>query len=118
MKLLIVDDSMFMRHFIKCSLSKLVIESILEAADGYEAIEQYKLHQPDLVLLDINMPFMNGIEALREIRAYDPNARVIMISSVRTSRVVNETKQLGALGYMQKPFPKMQLEELVNECRS
>ncbi len=115
MKLLIVDDSLFMRQFIRCSLRSLVFEDIYEAADGMEAVELYKTHHPDLVLLDINMPLMNGIEALRKIKEYDPSAHVIMISSIHTSRTVRETKELGACGYMQKPFPKMQLEEMVND---
>ncbi len=114
MKLLIVDDSLFMRHFIKTALSHVEIEQIIEAEDGYEAIDMYKKHNPDLVLLDINMPHMNGIDALKAIRSYDPLARVIMISSMRNQRIVQETKSLGAFAYMQKPFPKIQLEEMVN----
>ncbi len=71
MKVLIVDDSLFMRHFIKTALLQLEIEEIIEAEDGYKAVELYQKHRPDLVLLDINMPHMNGIEALRAIRQID-----------------------------------------------
>lgn len=114
MKLLIVDDSLFMRHFIKTALSHLDIAQIIEAADGYEAIEFYKFYQPDLVLLDINMPFLDGIEVLKIIREFDANARVIMISSMRNQRLVRQTRELGAYAYMQKPFPKVQLEEIIS----
>ena len=118
MKLLIVDDSLFMRHFIKTALSKIEIEEIIEAADGYEAIDMYRKHRPQLVLLDINMPNMNGIDALKEIRKFDPNARVIMISSMRNQKIVQESKTLGAFAYMQKPFPKIQIEKIVNAYNS
>ncbi|WP_430885970.1 response regulator [Fusibacter sp. JL216-2] len=115
MKVLIVDDSLFMRHFIKTALLQLEIEEIIEAEDGYKAVELYQKHRPDLVLLDINMPHMNGIEALRAIRQIDTQAKIIMLSSMRNQRTVKESKSLGASAYMQKPFPKMQLEEIVNE---
>jgi len=115
MKVLIVDDSQFMRHFIKTALIQLEIEEIVEAEDGYQAVELYKRYRPDLVLLDINMPHMNGIEALRAIRKIDTCAKIIMLSSMRNQRVVKQSKSLGASAYMQKPFPKMQLEEIVNE---
>ena len=114
MKLLIVDDSLFMRHFIKTAISKIEIEEIIEAEDGYEAIEMYRKHKPELVLLDINMPNMNGIDALKAIREFDPKAKVIMISSMRNQRLVSETKTLGAFAFMQKPFPKVQIEGIVN----
>lgn len=115
MKVLIVDDSLFMRHFIKTALIQLEIEEIIEAEDGYQALELYKKHRPDLVLLDINMPHMNGIEALQAIRKIDTHAKIIMLSSMRNQRIVKQSKTLGASAYMQKPFPKMQLEEIVNE---
>jgi len=116
MKLLIVDDSLFIRHFIKTSLSHVKIETIIEAEDGYEAIEMYLTHKPDLVLLDINMPNMNGIDALRAIRAYDNKAKVIMISSMHTSKLIEECKALGASAYMQKPIQRLQLEDIITAC--
>jgi len=104
-----------MRQFIRTALAKLNIDVIIEAADGIEAITKYRIHQPDLVLMDIMMPNLDGIEALREIRTLDQNAHVIIISSTRNQRLVNQIKTLGAHAYVQKPVPKMQIEDLVSD---
>lgn len=115
MKLLIVDDSLFMRHFIRTALAGLNIDLVIEAADGNEAIRMFAMYKPDLVLMDINMPFLDGVSALREIKRIDPNARIVMISSTRNQRLVDQIKQLGASAYIQKPFPKMQIEDIVSD---
>jgi two-component system chemotaxis response regulator CheY len=86
-----------------------------EAGDGDEAIEKYKELKPDLVTMDVVMPKMNGIEALKAIKALDPNARVIMCTAVGQEQMVKLAIKSGARGYVVKPFqaPKV-LEEIKN----
>ena len=101
---LLCDDAVFMRSM----LSNLVVESgyevVGEAATGTEAVEQYKRLKPDVVLLDIVMPDKSGLVALREIRELDPQARVIMCSSMGQQIFVNEALADGAKGFIVKPF--------------
>ena len=78
--------------------------TVMEANDGIEAVNQYCTHKPDLVLLDIEMPNMDGIEALRKIKAFDPQANVIMISAITESEIIDKAKQAGAQDYILKPF--------------
>ena len=77
-KILIVDDAAFMRMMIKDILTKNGYEVVAEAANGVEAVELYKSHQPDLVTMDITMPEMDGIEAVKQIKAVNPAAKVMM----------------------------------------
>ena len=102
-KILVVDDAAFMR--IRCS--KLLIENgheVVEAATGREAIEQYKSTSPDAVLLDITMPDMDGLSALKEIRAHDSDARVAMVTAMGQQSIVMEALQAGAKDFVVKPF--------------
>ncbi|MCH8230371.1 MAG: response regulator [Chloroflexi bacterium] len=102
-KILVVDDAAFMR--IRCS--KLLIENgheVVEAATGREAIEQYKSTSPDAVLLDITMPDMDGLSALKEIRALDSDARVAMVTAMGQQSIVMEALEAGAKDFIVKPF--------------
>ena len=81
-KILIVDDAAFMRMMIKDTLKKNGYENLLEAADGEIAVQTYKAEKPDLVILDITMPNKNGLDALKEIRQMDPNAKIVMCSAM------------------------------------
>jgi len=102
-KILVVDDAAFMR--IRCS--KLLIENgheVVEAATGREAVEQYKSTSPDAVLLDITMPDMDGLSALKEIRALDSDARVAMVTAMGQQSIVMEALQAGAKDFIVKPF--------------
>jgi len=102
-KILVVDDAAFMR--IRCS--KLLIENgheVVEAATGREAVEQYKSTSPDAVLLDITMPDMDGLSALKEIRALDSDARVAMVTAMGQQTIVMEALQAGAKDFIVKPF--------------
>ena len=101
-KILVVDDAAFMR--IRCS--KLLIENgheVVEAATGREAVEQYKSTSPDAVLLDITMPDMDGLSALKEIRALDSDARVAMVTAMGQQSIVMEALQAGAKDFIVKP---------------
>jgi len=102
-KILVVDDAAFMR--MRCS--KLLTENgheVVEAGTGREAVEQYKKTSPDAVLLDITMPDMDGLSALKEIRAHDSDARVAMVTAMGQQSIVMEALQAGAKDFVVKPF--------------
>ncbi len=101
--LLVVDDAAFMR--MRCS--KLLTESgyqVVEAENGVQAVKQYQEHRPDAVLLDITMPEMDGLTALREIRKLDPNAKVAMVTAMGQQAIVMEALKAGARDFVLKPF--------------
>ena len=102
--ILICDDAAFMRMMIKDILTKNGYEVVAEAANGVEAVELYKSHQPDLVTMDITMPEMDGIEAVKQIKAVNPAAKVIMCSAMGQEAMVVEAIKLGALDFIVKPF--------------
>lgn len=110
-RVLIVDDAKFMRHMIKNILTGIGYEIVGEAQDGDEACEMYKSLAPDIVTMDIVMPKTNGIDALKEIRAHDPNAKVVMISAIDQREPLMEALKLGAVDYVVKPFEKDRVEE-------
>jgi two-component system chemotaxis response regulator CheY len=101
---LVVDDAAFMRMMIKDILSKNNFEVTGEAANGNEAVEKYKELRPDLVTMDITMPEKDGIEALKEIRKIDPNAKVVMCSAMGQQAMVIDAIQSGAKDFIVKPF--------------
>jgi two-component system chemotaxis response regulator CheY len=108
---LVVDDAKFMRHMLKGILEDMGFEVIGEAANGKEAFEKYSELKPDVVTMDIVMPEVSGIEALREIRAVDPDAKVVMISAIDQREPLMEALKLGAADYVVKPFEKDRVQE-------
>ncbi len=103
-KLLIVDDAAFMRLSIRNMLLKYDIEIIGEAENGEIGVAMYKELQPDVVTMDITMPEMSGIEALKAIKAFDPQAKVIMVSAMGQEGMVKEAIISGAATFIVKPF--------------
>ncbi|WP_282600090.1 response regulator [Patulibacter sp. SYSU D01012] len=101
---LVVDDAAFMRKMLSDVLTKAGHEVRGEAANGADAVKQYQELRPELVTLDITMPEMDGLEALREIIALDPSARVIMCSALGQESRVLESVKLGARDFVVKPF--------------
>ena len=112
-KVLIVDDAAFMRMMIKDILSKNGYEVVGEADNGLKAIEKYKELTPDLVLMDITMPEMNGIDAVKNIKAIDPGAKVVMCSAMGQQAMVIESIQAGARDFIVKPFQADRVLEAV-----
>jgi CheY-like chemotaxis protein len=102
--ILIVDDAKFIREYMCEVLNNDNRYQAIAAKDGKEGVAMFKEHNPDLVLLDINMPKMNGVEALQKMIALDSQARIIMISSEDDYDVIDDCKKFGAIKYITKPF--------------
>lgn len=101
---LIVDDAMFMRYTVRQILSKNNFNVIGEADNGMNALIQYKELKPDIVTMDITMPEIDGIEAVRLIRKIDPNAKILMMSAMGQESMVRDAIVAGAKGFLVKPF--------------
>ena len=114
-RVLICDDAAFMRMIIKHILTKNGYEIAGEAENGAIAVEKYSELQPDLVLMDITMPEMDGIQALKKIRANDGNANVIMCSAMGQQAMVIEAIQSGAKDFIVKPFQPDRVLEAVKK---
>lgn len=103
-KILLVDDAAFMRMMVKDALTKNGYTDLYEAADGVQAVEKYSEIHPDLVIMDITMPNMDGLEALKTIKSKDPNAVVVMCSAMGQEAMVIEAIKSGAKDFIVKPF--------------
>mgnify|MGYP002512304802 CR=1 FL=1 len=113
--ILICDDAAFMRMMIKNVLAKGGYNVVGEAENGAKAVEKYKELSPDLVLMDITMPEMDGIQALKEIKAIDGGAKVIMCSAMGQQAMVVESIQAGAKDFIVKPFQEDRVLEAVKK---
>lgn len=114
-KIMIVDDAGFMRMMIKSYLNKAGYTEIVEGEDGEKAVALYKTEKPDLVLMDITMPNVDGIEALRRIKEFDPNANVVMCSAMGQEAMVMEAIRLGAKDFIVKPFKQERILQTVTK---
>jgi two-component system chemotaxis response regulator CheY len=103
-KVLIVDDAAFMRATIKAILERNGFEVAGEAENGALGVKKYLELRPDIVTMDITMPEMTGIEALQKIRSFDPDAKVVMITSMGQESLVKEAVVSGARSFLVKPF--------------
>ena len=113
--ILICDDAAFMRMMIKDILSKNGYEVAGEADNGVKAVEKYKELTPDLVLMDITMHEMNGIDAVKNIKAIDPGAKIVMCSAMGQQAMVIESIQAGARDFIVKPFQADRVLEAVRK---
>jgi len=111
-KLLIVDDEQDIRDFAKSFFAKRKIDC-LTAANGREAITLTKNEKPNLILLDIRMDEMNGLDVLAKIREFDSNVKVIMVTGVEEKEALDKAKSLGASAYIHKPLILEELEKIV-----
>jgi len=114
-KILIVDDSMFMRRILINILNKAGFNDIIEAENGKEAIQKFKREKPDLVLLDIVMKDEYGTDVLKDIMKIDPNAKVVMISSVGQEAIIKEILESGASDFIVKPFKEEQIISVIKK---
>lgn len=114
-KVLVVDDASFVRMMIRQVLVHLGHTDILEATNGYKAIERYKANKPGLTILDITMPELDGLSALKEIISIDPTAKVIMCSAVADETIVREALDVGAVDFIAKPFRPDELGKVIRK---
>lgn len=105
-KILLVDDEAHVRKFLSLVVRQLGSPQIIEASNGAEAFEVYKQESPELVLLDVNMPVQDGLETLKQIVQHDPNAVVVMLTSLANRQTVQEAVRNGAVNYLRKDTPK------------
>lgn len=111
---LIVDDAMFMRVAIGNMFKEWGFDVIAEASNGRDAIAMYKEHKPDLVTMDLTMPIMTGLEAVKAIIPEYPEAKIIMITAMGQQRVIVDAIESGAKDFLTKPFAPEKLKEVVS----
>lgn len=114
-KILIVDDSRFIYKTIENILKDDVFEILEQAQNGQIGVEMFEQKKPDIILLDVIMPIKNGIDAARDILKKDPNAKIIMISSMGDNDVIEEAKQLGVKYFLLKPPNAQEVLNCVND---
>ncbi len=115
-KILVVDDSFMMRTMIKNIMSNAGYEVVGEASNGIEAINKYKDIHPDLVTMDITMPELNGLEALKGIKEIDKNAKVVMCTAMGQQPMVLDAVKNGAMDFVVKPFSAKDIVKSVNKA--
>lgn len=113
-KILLVDDAAFMRKMVRDTLSKSGYTDLYEAVDGADAVEKFTEISPDLVIMDITMPNMDGLQALKEIRARNGNANVVMCSAMGQESMVMDAVRSGAKDFIVKPFKPDRVLKTVN----
>jgi two-component system chemotaxis response regulator CheY len=113
-KIMLVDDAAFMRMMIKDTLQKNGFTDVIEAANGQLAVASYQAEHPDLVIMDITMPIMDGLQALKEIKAFDSNATVVMCSAMGQETMVVDALKQGAKDFIVKPFKPDRIMKTVN----
>lgn len=113
-KILISDDSILARKQLKDAILSYGTPTFIETSNGQGAIDKYKIEKPDLVFLDIVMPVKDGNAAIREIREFDPNAEIIIVSSVGTQTQLKAAIEAGAKDFIQKPLNPKQLHSVIS----
>lgn len=114
-RVLIVDDAAFMRMMIRDMLKKLGYVVAGEADNGFHGVQMYKELKPDLVTMDVTMPEMDGVEAVKEIMAFDKNAKIIMVSAMGQQAIVMDCIKAGARDFIVKPFNIDRVEEAIKK---
>lgn len=112
---LVVDDEGHLRSMLRALLKRMGITNLYEASNGTEACEVYKEKSPTLVLMDVNMPGMNGIETLQELRRSDPNATVVMMTSMTSRKMVEASIDSGAAHFIRKDTPMKEIESILRD---
>jgi len=115
-RVLLADDESHVRLLVRTVVSSLGYEVIGEAADGRKAVELFDTVSPDLVLLDINMPVMDGLAALRALREKSDTVAIIMLTSLASADVVEQSLQAGATYHLRKDLPVAELKEEIQEA--
>ena len=116
MKVLIVDDSPFVRYLLKTIFEKAGHRVCAEAVTGEQAIECYKEHRPDLITMDVIMPDMNGIDAVKAIRKINRKAKILIVSAMGQRTIIEGAMKAGAVDYVIKPFPAARILEALERA--
>lgn len=114
-KILLVDDEAHIRKFVSLTLKQIGQPVIKEAVNGEDALAAYQADKPDLVLLDVNMPRMDGMETLRKLKQIDPDCVVVMLTSLANRESVERALELGAANYIRKDTPKDEIAQALTE---
>jgi two-component system chemotaxis response regulator CheY len=114
-KILLVDDESHIRKYVGLLLKQLGSPTIIEAANGREALALYRQERPDLVLLDVNMPGLDGLATLRALREMDPEVVAIMLTSLASRQTIEGAADLGACLYIRKDTPKDEMLKMLRE---
>ncbi|MBB6634399.1 response regulator [Cohnella thailandensis] len=112
-KILVVDDAVFMRNILKDYLESNGYEVVAEACNGAEAVHLYRQYLPDLVTMDLSLPVVNGLEALKEIKQFDPDARIVICSTLGQKNMIIQAIEAGAKDFMIKPILQDRLIERI-----
>ncbi len=118
LKVLICDDSILARKMLKDTLAQIGCTNFIEAKNGVESVEMFMSENPDLVLLDIVMPGKNGVEVTKDIIGNDPDAFIVIVSSVGTKSFLEDALRAGAKDFIQKPFTANAIEVVVDKICS
>ncbi|PKM66109.1 MAG: hypothetical protein CVU95_12295 [Firmicutes bacterium HGW-Firmicutes-2] len=118
MRLMIVDDASFMRVAIRRMIETKEYEVVCEAEDGQQAIEKFQKYRPDIITMDITMPNLSGIEALKEIKKLSSTVKVIMVSAMGQEALIREAVMHGANSFIVKPFKEDKLIEVLESLKS
>lgn len=113
-KIMLVDDAAFMRMMIKNALTASGYTDFVEAQDGAEAVTKYEEEKPDMVIMDITMPNMDGLQALKKIREADPSAKIVMCTAMGQESMVVDAIKSGARYFIVKPFDAQRVVQTVN----
>lgn len=114
-RIMIVDDSLIIRSILKKFLIGGGHEVVFEASNGIDAVEGYKKSMPELVTMDINMPDISGISAVKKILEFDPKAKIVMVSGVGQKEIVLKAIEAGAIHFIVKPVTEKKTNEVINE---
>lgn len=114
-RILIVDDAMFMRMTLGNILKRAGHTVVAEGENGKDAVMLYKKHEPDIVTMDVTMPIMTGIEAVKEIKSKYPQAKIIMCSAMGQQRMIVEAIEAGAKDFIIKPFDESRVLEAIEQ---
>jgi two-component system chemotaxis response regulator CheY len=115
-RVLVVDDAAFMRMIVKGIFNENGYEVVGEAANGRQAVDRYEELRPDLVTMDITMPEMDGIDAVKTIRANHPEAKILMVSAMGQQKLIMEALEAGAADFIVKPFQPAKVIEIADKC--
>jgi len=113
-RIMVVDDAEFTRKMLTLEVEQAGYKVVAEAENGLDAVDLYKIHQPDIVTMDIVMPGMGGIEAVKKIIEIDPNAKIVMLSSMGVGASVQEAVVAGAKNFILKPYSTSRLIEVLD----